>query len=322
MRVNNEFFYKLVICLFPSLRIAEWARCRKACLRIIWLCYCVAITAGFYLGVGPASEKGSSDRLTSFIETALLIMSWLLFFKEMVLFIYKISVFLLLSAGIGLYLLFTCRCRKDPGDEGSSNSEASGQQFSFLAMLAMVINQKVHNDHYRRVKTHLRKRDEGQAEQCVVCQGRFERSFLEAEEVIELNCPMRHCFHKECLNDWAVTKMDCPVCGDDSVQLPSHDPTPEVHLAPEDLESPVLPAARVRRRPDLQIRVFRLTDRSAMSERVVDEMALRPESIRLAFDPPEQLSHRRPSRPDLSDPLDSSVDIEIQHHTSPSIPVL
>ena len=59
----------------------------------------------------------------------------------------------------------------------------------------------------------------------------------ESEEVIELNCPQKHCFHKECLMDWAVTKMDCPVCGEESYQI--QDLTPEVHLAAEDLESPM-----------------------------------------------------------------------------------
>ncbi len=68
---------------------------------------------------------------------------------------------------------------------------------------------------------------------CVICQELFQRN----EEVIELNCSQKHVFHQECLVDWALIKMDCPICRED-FNPEKQDPTPEVHMNESDLASP------------------------------------------------------------------------------------
>lgn len=36
--------------------------------------------------------------------------------------------------------------------------------------------------------------------------------YLPNDEVAELNCNDRHCFHSKCLESWLKRKLECPLC--------------------------------------------------------------------------------------------------------------
>ncbi|TNV77249.1 hypothetical protein FGO68_gene2350 [Halteria grandinella] len=44
--------------------------------------------------------------------------------------------------------------------------------------------------------------------QCSICL----QEYVQSDELAELNCDERHCFHSKCLEDWLRHKLECPLC--------------------------------------------------------------------------------------------------------------
>ena len=63
----------------------------------------------------------------------------------------------------------------------------------------------------------------GLSDQCPICL----QDYTPSDEVAELNCDDRHCFHSRCLEDWLKHKLECPLCkrpvtGSQPIQNPIH----------------------------------------------------------------------------------------------------
>jgi hypothetical protein len=48
----------------------------------------------------------------------------------------------------------------------------------------------------------------GLLDACPICLVEYSAN----DEVAELNCDERHCFHARCLDDWLRVKLECPLC--------------------------------------------------------------------------------------------------------------
>lgn len=158
-----------------------------------WLVYCLLLSIFVF------RKQFKQDQGQIILEIAFI--AWLLFFRPAI--ALAIRFILLILIGIiaaliygGIYV-FSCWKTQEEVENQIDEIGLRRNNIQELVTLVLIKN---------TIPFIPNERDD--VEICVICQTNFEAE----ENVVQLTCDNKHIFHQQCLEGWALTKMECPIC--------------------------------------------------------------------------------------------------------------